>query len=168
MDQERVARLRFQDDNYDGTFNFQRVADNPEKADDQALQLTAVLGELPGQKVVAGTINQFFGLSHVRVTHDDISVVKTRFTKYPTTEATNASFLLKYYFSPWEEKSKEYQEKYTVEDVNEALELFGVNYLVVVKSYKEQSDFGEMMAERFTEKIVQRYETDDFYIFEIQ
>lgn len=165
MDQERVSRLRYKDDYYNGTFNYKLLEQNPEKSDAQAQQIADALKDISGDKIVMGTINQFFGLSHVRIEDSSIKVVKTRFTNYNEQELTDASLLLRYYLSPWDKKFDEYQEEYTIDDVDEALKTFGVEYLIVIKSYKEHDTFGEDIGEQLKERITETRETPDYYIY---
>lgn len=168
MSSERRDRLRFQDEYYRGEFNYELLLRNPYKLDYQAEQIVSVISPKAGPKVVAGTINQFFGLSHVRNYDADIQVVKTRFSTYEDKKLADASYLLKIYFSPWEKDNADMLEKRTASDIKEALKLFDVNYLVVIKTYKTQNTFGDDMKERYADIIESVDETEMFYIFTLK
>jgi|GEM_PF-3240481 len=166
-DQERVSRLKFKDDYYSGKFDYKLLLANPERLDSQAYQLVQVLSEKSGDKIIAGTINQFFGISHVRNYDPSIKVVKTRFSVYDDKEKSDASWLLKIYFSPWEESFKRYQDNNSTEDVKKALKLFAVEYLIVIKSHKEKTTFGNDIGSEFSDIISETEETELFYIYTI-
>ncbi|MGL5042312.1 MAG: DUF6077 domain-containing protein [Culicoidibacterales bacterium] len=168
MSTERRSRLKFQDEYYNGMFNYQRLEKNPYKLDRSAQQLVDIISPKQGKKVVMGTINQFFGLSHVRNFDGDIQVVKTRFSKYKDKELEDASYMLKIYFSPWEKDNLETMRKNTDDDVKKALKLFDVNYLVVIKSYKEDKTFGANMGTKFKDIIVETEESEDFYVYTLK
>ena len=167
MSQERRERLKFKDDYYDGTFNYQRLLANPYKLDYQAEQIVSILSQKTGEKIVVGTINQFFGLSHVRNYDNTIDVVKTRFSTYQDETLSDNAYLLKVYFSPWENKFSEYQKDNDTAKVKQAMQSFGVNYIVLIKNYKTAKNFGKDMIEQYKDIIVNVDETEQFYIVEI-
>lgn len=167
MSQERRDRLKFQDDYYMGVFNYQLLLTNPYKLDYQAEQLVSVLSAIPGSKIVAGSINQFFGLSHLRTYDNTISIVRTRFSRYADSQTANYAYQLKIYFSPWEERYDEYQEKYSIEHIKMALKTFDTNYLVLIKEHKTNQTFGEDMLVMYDDIIVNVYETEQFYLAEL-
>ena len=80
---------------------------------------------------------------------------------------TKYGWLLKIYFSPWEESFKRYQDNNSTEDVKKALKLFAVEYLIVIKSHKEKTTFGNDIGSEFSDIISETEETELFYIYTI-
>lgn len=167
MSSERKEHLKFHDAYYNGSFNYQRLETNPYKLDYQAEQIVNKLSPIAGDKIVAGTINQFFGLSHVRNFDASIAVVRTRFSRYTDQRLADASYILRVYFSPWEAQFAEYHKRYSPEDITEALGIFNVNYLIVIKNDDNMENFGGKMIEAYSNIITHIDETEQYYILSI-
>ncbi|GBU10404.1 hypothetical protein AwErysi_00200 [Erysipelotrichaceae bacterium] len=168
LESERHERLKFKDSYYDGRFDYMRLLENPYRLDNAATQITSVISPKSGKKVVAGTTNQFFGLTHVRNYDANIQVVRTRFSQYADAEYADASYLLRTYFSPWDNEHENITKTHTIKEVKEAITLFDVDYLVVLKNYKDQPNFGKDMEAKFIAVISETEETELFYIFTIK
>lgn len=166
MDASRRTSVKFKDDYYNGMFHWKKLLVNPYKIDAAAEELVDFFAEFAGKKIVAGSSNQFFGLTHVRNKSPDIAVIKTRFSDFKNEEDAAAAVLLRDYFSPWQNDYKTLQAQTTLTELRAAKERLNVNYIVVVKEFNNQEVASEILP-KLQPMIIEQYSLQYFVILKV-